>query len=212
MNISKRLKSIADLIPIKSKVIDVGCDHALLDIYLTINKDCNCLACDISSNALKSANENILKYGLNDKIKTIQTDGLNSIKINKNDYIVISGMGTSTIKHILNNQKLSDNLVISSNNEIDVLRMFVVELGYLIENEIFIEDKNKYYVIINFKKGKNNYNENDLIYGPILKKNLDYINYLKKNLILIRKKIPFYKLKLKLEINKKIKKLDSLNS
>ncbi len=35
--ISKRLESIASLIPNNSRVIDVGCDHALLDIYLAMD-------------------------------------------------------------------------------------------------------------------------------------------------------------------------------
>ena len=34
INISKRLETIASLVPINSKVIDIGCDHGLLDIYL----------------------------------------------------------------------------------------------------------------------------------------------------------------------------------
>ena len=38
MKISKRLKAISDFITDNSNVIDVGCDHALLDIYLFNNK------------------------------------------------------------------------------------------------------------------------------------------------------------------------------
>ena len=36
--ISKRLELIASFIPENSKVIDIGCDHGLLDIYLYQNK------------------------------------------------------------------------------------------------------------------------------------------------------------------------------
>ena len=35
MKLSKRLKTIAHMIPEHKNVIDVGCDHGLLDIYLT---------------------------------------------------------------------------------------------------------------------------------------------------------------------------------
>ena len=34
MKISKRLKSLAGLITLDDKVADIGCDHALLDIYM----------------------------------------------------------------------------------------------------------------------------------------------------------------------------------
>ena len=37
MRINKRLKSVANFILEDSNVIDVGCDHALLCIYLTKN-------------------------------------------------------------------------------------------------------------------------------------------------------------------------------
>ena len=38
MKISNRLKLIASFVDDDSKVIDVGCDHALLDIFLVLNK------------------------------------------------------------------------------------------------------------------------------------------------------------------------------
>ena len=61
---SKRLLEIASLVPVHSTVVDVGCDHALLDIYLTLHRNCNCTASDINENCLKSARENIKKYSL----------------------------------------------------------------------------------------------------------------------------------------------------
>jgi len=212
MHISKRILNIANLIPDNSNVIDVGCDHAFLDIYLTINKKCRCLATDISASALKSARANIKKYKLDKEINTLKTDGLENIDIKKDDYIVIAGMGTGTIKHILKEKSLSDNLVISTHNELDVLRAFVINLGYFITDEIFFFDKEKPYVVIKFKKGTNNYNSDDIIYGPILRYNKEYITYLKNNLNKIKKQVPFFKFKLKRTINKKIKKLDKISS
>ena len=38
MKISKRLRAIGDLIEDNSFILDVGCDHALLDIYVVTNK------------------------------------------------------------------------------------------------------------------------------------------------------------------------------
>ena len=34
MKISSRLKAISEFIDPKDRIIDIGCDHALLDIYL----------------------------------------------------------------------------------------------------------------------------------------------------------------------------------
>lgn len=210
--ISKRLEKIASLIPNNSKVIDVGCDHALLDIYLAMDKNCTCEALDISASALKGAKNNIHKYKQDKKIKLTKTDGLEGVSINDNDYIVISGMGTSTIKHILQTNKLSNNLIISTHNDYDVMRAYVVKLGYKIDEELFIIDKEKPYIIIKFLKGDSNYSLDDMMYGPILRYNNDYINYLKNNLKKIKRKIPFYKFRVRSVINKKIKKLSKISS
>jgi tRNA (adenine22-N1)-methyltransferase len=210
--ISKRLERIASLIPNNSHVIDVGCDHALLDIYLAADKNCTCEALDISASALKGAKNNIHKYKQEKKIKLTKTDGLTGIDIHKDDYIVISGMGTSTIKHILETNKLSNNLIISTHNEYDVMRAYVVKLGYKIIDEIFIIDKDKPYIIIKFEKGNTDYSLDDIMYGPILRYNKEYIKYLQNNLKKIKRKIPFYKFRVRLEINKKIKKLSKISS
>ncbi|MCI8568129.1 MAG: SAM-dependent methyltransferase, partial [Bacilli bacterium] len=37
MKINERLKLVASFVEENSNVIDVGCDHALLDIYLFLN-------------------------------------------------------------------------------------------------------------------------------------------------------------------------------
>ena len=102
MKLSKRLLTIADLIDTKN-VIDVGCDHALLDIYLTQEKQLNCRGTDISSKVLENAKNNVKKYNLEKKIPLILTNGLENIKIKKDDTIIIAGMGASTILEILNN-------------------------------------------------------------------------------------------------------------
>ena len=39
IKLSKRLEAISSLIPNNSKIIDVGCDHGLLDIYLYQKKN-----------------------------------------------------------------------------------------------------------------------------------------------------------------------------
>ena len=58
--ISKRLELIASFIPDNSKVIDIGCDHGLLDIYLYQNKkNISIIASDINEQALNNAKKNI---------------------------------------------------------------------------------------------------------------------------------------------------------
>ena len=54
--INKKLKAIASFINKHDTVIDIGCDHAYLAIYLKENKLCkNVYASDINQNALNIA-------------------------------------------------------------------------------------------------------------------------------------------------------------
>ena len=169
--ISNRLKKIASLVDTES-IIDVGCDHALLDIYLT-NKGIKCRGTDISSNCIKMAKENIKKNNLEDKIDLFVTDGLKNINVLKTDTIVVAGMGTNTILDII--KDVSNPLILLSNNDIFKLRKEVIKLGYYIDNEVSIKEGKYYYVIIKFKKGFKKYKFKDYIVGPILKEKEYYI-------------------------------------
>ncbi len=189
MKISKRLEAIADFIPTDSKVIDVGCDHALLDIYLAQEKNCECIASDINKNALDQAKYNISRFHVK-KVTTVLTDGLEGILINPTDIVVISGMGTLTIKEILEGRNLSDRMIISTHTDFEDLRKYMVSLGYKIQDEKYVEEKKKYYIIMDFVKGEANYNDEDYKFGPILKHNIKFLQTEQDKILDIMKKIP----------------------
>lgn len=151
MKLSKRLQTISDLINPNSKIIDVGADHAFLDIYLNIYKNCQCLAIDKSKYCTKTAIENAKKYKAD--IKAITNDGLKNIKLN-DEIIVISGMGTRNIMKILNFD-LKNNLILSSHTNIDDLKEFLKNKGYYIYKEVIIEEYKTYDVIYARKEEKN---------------------------------------------------------
>lgn len=206
--LSKRLKTIASLVPTKDNVIDIGCDHALLDIYLTLHNENSCIAADISEKVIDNAKKNIVKYNLQNKIKTIVSNGTNNIQLDKKSTIVISGMGTYTILDIVSkiDKEKINKLIIQSNNNLLDLRKKINELGYEIELEQVVFDKNKYYTIIVFIKGNKLYKRKQLKYGVNYIKNDDYYKYIsylinKNNDIILRlnNKYIFKKVKLKLE-------------
>lgn len=199
--ISKRLKAVASLVDTKS-IIDVGCDHALLDIYLT-KQNISCRATDISSNCIKLAKENISKANLDNKIELYVTDGLKGIKIYDTDTIVICGMGTNQILNILKDFNYDNPLILLSNNDIYSLRKEIIKLGYFIDKELYILDGKYRYVIIRFKKGHKKYKYKDYILGTI--KDNEYLNYLYQktynNYLKIPKKYILRKLKEKRILN-----------
>ena len=186
MKLSKRLQTIADFIPEKSKVIDVGADHGLLDIYLAKEKNCHALATDISAKCIDKIKSNIEKYKVN--IDTKLTDGLNNIVVKADDTIIISGMGTNTIMKILS-KNISNDLIISSHNNIEKLRRFIVSKGYYISDELFIIENDIPYIIIKFKKGYKKYNDYDYIIGPVIN-DLSYFQFLIEKYSKLLTKIP----------------------
>ena len=204
--LSKRLKTIANLVDTKN-VYDVGCDHALLDIYLSNNFNKNCIAIDISEECVLKAKKNIEKN--NSNVKVILNNGLENINILPDSTVIISGMGTKNIIKIINKKNI-DNLICQSNKNIYELRKNVCKLGYfIIDGEIIFEDK--YYIIIKFKKGLKKYTENELLLGPTLsfKKDETYIKYLNELKNNIEKNINKYdenKLQRQLQILNIIKK------
>ena len=149
-----KLKTIASLISKDDIVIDVACDHAYLAIYLKENNLCQeVYASDISASALKEANKNITQKKL--AIKTYLSDGFNNIPKLDINTIVIAGVGTNTILDILKNTPQDINkIILSSNNDYELLRHKMLKKGFYILKEIVIKDHNKYYPIMLFTKEK----------------------------------------------------------
>ena len=200
IKISNRLKVIGNMVlEIPSfNIMDVGCDHALLDIYLYQNNDkLNILATDVNKNPLKSAKNNIDKYGLTDKIIIKESKGIDLL--DKNSTVVIAGMGKDTIIDILKENKdklkLIDNLIVSSHSKIPELRKDINQLNFKIVKEKVVYDENKYYVVISYTKGKEKLTDRELLLGPILLNNkdkevLEYYRYLLDKYTKINDKIP----------------------
>lgn len=176
--LSPRLNAVANFIEDSSKVIDIGCDHGLLSIYLA-NKYSNIkiIASDVNENALNCAINNIKKTNLENRIDVRLGKGLDVVDPNEIDTVVIAGMGTNTIVGILkyDRDKLINvkNIVIQSNTDLYFLRKNITSIGYYIEDEVLILDKNIIYTVIKFSKGKKKYNYKELYLGPILMKKKD---------------------------------------
>jgi len=199
--LSKRLKTIAEMVKTPS-VIDVGCDHGLLDIYLAKEYHKTCLACDISEKALQQAEKNVVKYQVQDLVKTKCTDGLTGIVVKKEDTVVLSGMGTHTIIKILEGRSDIERCIVSSHKDVPLLRRWMTKAGYQITEETYVIEKNILYVILAFERNEVQYEEIDYEVGPFLKKDPTYVNRLLEKEETLLEKVT--DLKRKEEIQKKI--------
>ena len=216
IKLPKRLETIANIVPLNSNIIDIGCDHGLLDIYLCqkgISQ--KIIASDINKSALSNAIANIKKEKLERSIETRLGDGLNTIK--ESDQIntaIISGMGAHTIvgilKNNLNTLKKINTIIIQSNTKNYFLRKEITKLNYLIADEKIIKDKDKIYIIIKFIQGKRKYSRRELYFGPILLKEnsklfQEYQHKELEKLLLLQKMIPKNKIIDRYKILKEIK-------
>ena len=188
MKINDRLKKIGDLVEANSFCLDVGCDHALLDIYLVKKKkNIKCIASDIAEGPIEAAKGNIKREKLENEIEVRLGDGLNTYSDEVNT-VIISGMGGRSIIGILkNNMKITkkiDIFILSPNNyQIDV-KKFLTKNGYYIYDEVLVKEKKFIYQILIFKKGKKRYSKREYFFGPILlkKKGLLFNEYYSREL------------------------------
>ena len=218
--LSKRLEVVANYIQDNSKIVDIGCDHGLLSIYLAEKyENIKIIASDINKNALSSAIKNIKNTNLENRIETRLGSGLEVISPEEIDTVVIAGMGANTIIGILkySQNKLVNvkNIIVQSNTDLYFLRKNITSIGYYIEDETLVEDKNIIYTVIKFTKGRKKYNYKELYLGPVLLQKNDRLFKIKnekelKTLKMIIKNINKGHYLYKIRINKNIKLLENL--
>jgi len=146
---NRRLEFLVDILPTDIVLADIGTDHAYLPIKVVkAGKAQLVYAADVNVKPLQQAKINVEKAQLTQEILPILSDGLNYFKEHqiRLDYVVIAGLGASTIAEILQND-YSDvkNYLICSNTNPIILRKLIKKRHWYIDNEFFIIDNKKRY-------------------------------------------------------------------
>lgn len=182
MELSKRLKSVADFIDSEVEVLaDIGSDHAYLPIYLIHkNKIHKAIAGEVIPGPFEHAVTEVKNAGYEDVIDVRLGDGLEVIQDSDTvDAITICGMGGTLITRILNdgyNQGIisgNEQLILQANINEYTLRTWLMNHNYKIDQETVVEDNKRFYEIIVASKSetKQNYSEFELKYGLYLPNN-----------------------------------------
>ena len=137
MKIDERLSLCASFVRENKKVADIGTDHAYLPVYLVKSgKTDFAIAADIRIGPLENAAGNISENGLDDRIKTVLSDGLENISPDEADDIVIAGMGGELIARIIENApwlKCSEkHLILQPMTRAEELRAYLCGNGFRI--------------------------------------------------------------------------------
>ena len=120
-------------------------------------------------------------------------------------------MGYMSIMNILKSIKNTsiEKLVIQSNSNPEKVRKYILKKGFYIDKESVVLDRNIYYIVTSYKRGKRKYSrfekEIGIITGDELKKYLEI--EIKKNTLLLNVVPKNYIIK-RLEIRRKIRYLN----
>lgn len=161
MELSKRLRFIANHIDICESIIDVGTDHGYIPIYAVNEGLCKrAIASDINKDPLEKARINALLEGLTDKIELRLGAGLETVRVGEVEGVVIAGMGGNLIRDILEHdkKKLSKYkfLVLQPAQNPEVLREYLYNNNYEIIDEDLCFDEGIYYELFKVKVGESN--------------------------------------------------------
>ena len=147
---NQRLKAVCSLIPQCEVFADVGCDHGLVSEFVLKNKlSKKVFACDISEKCLQKAKALLYPY---DNVEFFVADGLKGVQ--KVDVAVICGMGAYTIINILSALDYKPYLILGAQKNVESLRYFLAQNGYMIEKDIVVEEDGIFYDIICAKQGE----------------------------------------------------------
>lgn len=177
-----RLEKISSYIRDNEKVLDVGCDQALLSKILAKRKIYS-IASDLRPNIIENAKKNLTPLE-KEYITFSVSNGVPTI-LNEEYTLVLSGMGAHTILDILKNSNYRFNKIITiSNNNHDILRTEMSKLNYYVLEEEIIKEKGKFYNLIVFDNVKRDYSKEQILVG-INHKNKELLK--EKNEYLIKK-------------------------
>lgn len=148
-----RLSLCADMVRRGSRLADIGTDHGYLPIELCLSgRIPSALACDINPLPLRSAEENIARFGLSDIIQTRLSDGLAEVASGEADDIVIAGMGGELIRDIISAAPWvkdgSKRLILQPMTRHAELTKWLYENGFEILRQEAAFDEGKYYTAL----------------------------------------------------------------
>ena len=132
------------------KVVDVGCDHGFLDIYLLQSgRAPGAIAMDVRGGPLSSARAHIREAGLEDRIETRLSDGLEHFHTGEAQTMICAGMGGPLMQRILTDYpektESLEELILQPQSELREFRQFLRNQGYSVGEENIVWEDGKYY-------------------------------------------------------------------
>ena len=159
IELTPRLRTVADLVPQGARLADVGTDHAYLPAWLLQHDRIGCaIATDLRSGPLDRARETASACGLEGRMDFRLCDGLKGIAPEEVDTITIAGRGGETIAAILEGAPWTRTgqrtLLLQPMSTQRELRQWLQENGYQISQELLACEGEVFYNILEVVPGQ----------------------------------------------------------
>jgi len=174
VKISKRLATIAALVPPGSHLADIGTDHACLPVYLVSEGIVPfAVAGEANPGPFRAAGEALARVGLADRVSLRFGDGLAVLAPGEADTAVLAGMGGATIVDILAASPAVvatlSRLILQPMQAAGAVRRWLAANGWAIVAETLVEEDGRLYEIIAAEPGPAAEYDPDLYeIGPLL--------------------------------------------
>src|SRR5699024_7809398 len=112
VKLSRRLQTVANYLPKGAFFADIGTDHAHLPCYVCMNDEtARAIASEVAAGPFELTQNPLKRYQLADVIDVLTVDRLEVIKGENIAQLVISGMGGTLIRSILQVGKIKRHSV-----------------------------------------------------------------------------------------------------
>ena len=153
MRLSDRLETVVSMVRPAESAADIGTDHGHVPVELvrrgTVKR---ALAMDVRKGPLSRAEESVAMAGLENRIETRLSDGLEKLSPGEAETVVIAGMGGELMIHILEQGRhMWDSVgqwILSPQSEIPKMRKWLWDNGFPVEKEEMVFEDGKFYTIL----------------------------------------------------------------
>lgn len=150
MDLSLRLRAVAELVTPALRAADIGCDHGYVSIWLVRQGICpRVIAMDVNRGPLRRAQENIASYAVADYIETRLSNGAAELRENEADSLILAGMGGRLMLRILSESsrvtETAAEWIMQPQSEVGMVRRCLRLKGHHIVQENMMKEDGKYY-------------------------------------------------------------------
>ena len=174
MELSPRLRLLADWVRPGARVADVGTDHAYLPVWLVLHgRVSSAIASDLRKGPLQRAWETCRRHGA-ESVDCRLCDGLSGIGPEEADTVIIAGMGGENIAAILAaapwTRDGAHTLLLQPMSRDAALRRFLAENGYTILREALTCEQGSYLPVMEVTAGQMELKAGELYGGAKLRR------------------------------------------